>query len=207
MKGKYFIIEGGEGCGKSTQAEMLYEFLKRKKIPCYIGREPGGIESAEEMRKILKNKNYDICSRAELFGFEFARAEFFDKIIIPKLHEGINIIADRSGYSTIAYQGFGGGLDIGMIRTMNSIATDETSPDFTFIIDIDPEIGLNKEVVKDRFSAKGMEYHKKVREGFLDIARGHYGIKCKIINYIPNGKDEMHKQIRGYVLDCLKKDK
>lgn len=101
--GKYIVIEGGEGCGKTTQAELLFNYLKEKNIPCYLGREPGGVKSAEEMRKILKHNSEDISPIGELFGFEFARAEFFDKILIPKLKEEINVISDRSGYSTEAY--------------------------------------------------------------------------------------------------------
>ena len=202
MKGKYFIIEGGEGCGKSTQAEMLYNFLISKNIPCHLGREPGGIEFAEKIRDLVKDPKYNICPTTELFCFEAPRSEFFDKIVIPKLKEGINIISDRSGYSTIAYQGFGGGLDVNRIREMNHIATRGIQPDLAFIIDINPETGLGKEVVKDRFFAKGLEYHKNVRKGFLAIAKEYPKI-CRIINYIPNGKDEMHRQIRDSIMDLF----
>lgn len=197
-KGKYIIIEGCDGCGKSTQAEMLYDYLIRKNIPCYLGREPGGVKSAEEMREILKNKEYDISPIGELFGFEFARAEFFDKVVIPKLKAGVNVITDRSGYSTEAYQGYASGVDLDNIRFMNKIATGGIQPDLAVIIDIDPSKGLEKEIVKDRFSNKGPEYHKKVRQGFLKVARTNPNI-CKIINYIPDGKNEMQNQIRKYV--------
>lgn len=201
--GKYIIIEGGEGCGKTTQAEMLYNYLMEKNIPCYLGREPGGVKPAEEMRGILKNKDYDISPIGEVFGFEFARAEFFDKIVIPKLKARINVITDRSGYSTETYQGYAGGVNLGGIKFMNNIATRGIQPDLAVIIDIDPLKGLEKEVVKDRFSDKGLKYHKKVRQGFLEIARTNSNI-CKIINYIPNGKDEMQNQIRKYVDNLFK---
>jgi dTMP kinase len=154
--GKYIVIEGPEGGGKTLQAELLYNYLLRdKKIQCHFGREPGGIKAAEEMRAILKHNSEDICAEGELFGFEFARAEFFDKIVIPKLNQGINVISDRSGYSTEAYQGYGGGLNLEWIRLMNHIAMRGIQPDLAFIIDINPKIGLAKEVVKDRISARG----------------------------------------------------
>lgn len=202
-RGKYIIIEGGEGCGKTTQAELLYNYLTEKNIPCYLGREPGGIKCAEEMRGILKNKDYDISPIGELFGFEFARAEFFDKIVIPKLKEGVNVITDRSGYSTEAYQGYAGGVDLENIRFMNRIATKRIEPDLAIIIDIDSKKGLEKEVVKDRFSAKGSGYHQKVREGFLEIAKNNSC--CVKIDYIENGKDEMQNQIRKYVDKIINK--
>ena len=203
-KGKYIVIEGGEGCGKTTQAELLETYLKEKDIPCYFGREPGGIKAAEEMRQILKHNSEDISSITEVFGFEFARAVFFDRIVIPKLEEGINVISDRSGYSTVAYQDYGGGVDIEKIKTLNDIATFGIRPNLGIIIDINPELGLTKEVVKDRFSAKGLEYHKRVREGYQNLNIwfpdncGH-NTKIKVIDYIPNGIEEMQNQIRRYV--------
>ncbi len=197
-RGKYIVIEGLEGCGKTTQAELLYNYLKEKNIPCHLGREPGGIKAAEGMREILKHNPNDISPRGELFGFEFSRTEFFDKIVIPKLDEGITIISDRSGYSTIAYQGYGGNIKIYWIELMNNIATRGIKPDIAFIIDIDLEKGLEKEVVKDRFSNKGLEYHKRVRNGYLDIVKLNPN-ECILIKYISDNPEKMQKQIRKYV--------
>lgn len=202
-RGSYIVIEGGEGCGKTTQAELLHNYLKEKNIACYLGREPGGIKAAEEMRKILKHNKEDISPIGELFGFEFARTEFFDKIIIPKLDTGINVISDRSGYSTIAYQGYGGGIDLDCIKLMNNISMKGIKPDITFIIDIDPGLGLEKEVVKDRFSEKGLEYHKRVRQGFLDIAKPN-SKRCVIIQYQEGNPDKMQNEIRQHIKTRLK---
>ncbi len=201
-RGRYIIIEGGEGGGKTTQAELLYNFLREKNIPCCLSREPGGIGSAEGMRTILKHNAENISPVGEVFGFEFTRAEFFDKIVIPKLGEGINMISDRSGYSTIAYQSYGSGLDIDWIKSMNKKAMFGVEPDIAFIIDIDPKIGLEKEVVKDRFSEKGIEYHQRVRQGFLDIAKENPE-KVIVIDYIQNGREKMQEQIREYVSKFL----
>ncbi len=197
MRGKYIVIESGEGGGKTTQAELLFQYLSEKNISCYLGREPGGIKAAEEMRNILKHNPENISAIGEVFGFEFARAEFFDKIIIPKLNEGTSVISDRSGYSTLAYQGYGGGVPLDFIALVNQYAMNNILPDLAIIIDIDPVRGLEKEVVKDRFSAKQLEYHQRVRRGFLEIAKDYPN--CKVIPYIPNGLNEMQNQIRKYI--------
>ena len=191
-------MEGPEGCGKTLQAKLLHQYFSEKNIPCYLGREPGGIKAAEEMREILKHNKEDISPIGEVFGFEFARAEFFDKIVLPKLKEGINVISDRSGYSTLAYQGYGGGVDVGWIKFMNQMAMKGIQPDIAFIIDINPNVGLAKEVVKDRFSRKGIEYHERVRKGFLEITLDNLD-KCKIIDYIPSNPEKMQRQIREYI--------
>lgn len=201
-RGKYIIVEGGEGCGKTTQAEMLYSYLTEKNIPCSLGREPGGIGSAEAMRTILKHNQENISPAGEVFGFEFARAEFFDKIVVPKLNDGVNVISDRSGYSTIAYQGYGSGLEIEWIKSMNYMAMKGIQPDIAFIIDINPKVGLEKEIVKDRFSEKGIEYHQKVRQGFLDIAKENPK-NVIVIDYIQNGREKMQEQIREYISKFL----
>lgn len=201
-KGCYFVIEGGEGCGKTTQAKMLFDYLTEKNIPCYLGREPGGVKAAEEMRNILKHNSEDISPIGELFGFEFARAEFFDKIVIPKLKSGISVISDRSGYSTEAYQGYGGDVDLRWIRFFNEIATRGVTPDIAFIIDINPEQGLEKEIVKDnRFSSKGLDYHKRVRHGYLEIANSNQD--CIIIDYIEKQPEAMQNEIRRHINNYL----
>jgi len=164
--GKYILFEGGEGCGKSTQAKLLKNYFDRKGINCVLGREPGGIGVAENIRKILLDKKNNISEITELFLFEAARTEFFSQFVKPNLKMGINLIADRSGYSTEAYQGWAGGIDLGLIKMLNDRATFGIKPDLTFIIDIDPEKGLGKEKNPDRFASKGIEYHVKVREGF-----------------------------------------
>jgi dTMP kinase len=202
--GKYIVIEGGEGCGKTVQSELLFNYLSEKNIKCYLGREPGGIKAAEDMRNILKHNLEDISPIGEVFGFEFARAEFFDKIVIPKLKEGVTVISDRSGYSTLAYQGYAGGVPLKHIRYLNSLAMYGILPDLAIIIDINPEKGLEKEVVKDRFSEKGIRYHNKIRKGFLQIAKDYPN--CKIIPYIENGLNEMQNQIRRYVESMISQE-
>lgn len=202
MKGKYIVIEGGEGCGKTTQAKLLFNYLNNLNIPCYFGREPGGVEPAEEVRKILKNSNYKIDSVSELFGFAFARSLFFQEKVTPILEEGKNFISDRSGFSTLAYQGYAGGVPIEDIELINKIAMRNIKPDLAIIIDINPLKGLEKEIEKDRFGKKGIEYHNQVREGFLKIAKKYPEI-CRVINYKEKGIDTMQEQIRNHVFGLI----
>lgn len=202
MRGKIIVIEGGEGCGKSTQADMLRNYLGSKGYDVYLGREPGGINSAEEMRRILKNPEYSISPISELFGFNFARSEFYDKVVIPKLEKGFYVLLDRSGWSTEAYQGYAGGIDLETIRHFNHISTRGNYPDLGIIIDIDPRVGLEKEVERDRISNKGLDFHTKVREGFLKIAEENEDV-CYILDYIPRGQIKMHESIVRIFEDLL----
>ena len=200
-RGSLIVLEGGEGCGKTTQGALLKGYFQNEGWSCFLGREPGGISSAEDMRRILKNPDYHISPIGELFGFNFARAEFYDKVVIPKLDEGKLVILDRSGWSTEAYQGYAGGVDLETIRFMNKISTQGTSPDVGIIIDIDPLIGLEKEVEQDRFSAKGLEYHQRVRRGFLEIAEQNEN--CFVIPYRENDIEGMQNEIRDLVSKLL----
>jgi len=201
-KGNYILLEGGEGCGKSTQAKLLYEYFLRNEIECVLSREPGGIKESEEIRKILLNPENNLSNIGELFLFEAARTEFFAQLVKPTLEKGTSLIADRSGYSTEAYQGYAGGIGLNLIRKLNDMATLGIKPDLTFIIDIDPEKGLKKEKNPDRFASKGLEYHIKVREGFLDIAKNNPET-CILIHYRNREINETQKIIRDYVNERL----
>lgn len=201
IRGKYIVIEGGEGAGKTTQAELLKDYLDGLNIPCYFGREPGGVSAAEEMRKIIKNPRYSIDPLSELFGFAFARSLFFEQKAIPSIEKGKHFITDRSGYSTESYQGYAGGVSLRDIKLINKIAMRGIKPDLGIIIDIDPLIGLKKEVNRDRFGQKGLEYHQKVREGFLKIAKRERF--CIIIPYQENSPNAMQEEIRNHVRKLL----
>lgn len=193
-KGKYILIEGGEGCGKSTQAERLYDYFIKIKLRVIKSREPGGIKEAEEIRKILLDPENHLSPLGEVFLFEAAREIFFREVVIPNLERGVHVISDRSGFSTEAYQGYGGGFDLEEIRRLNKLATGGVRPDLAFIINIDSNKGLERELKPDRFANKGPEYHTRVNSGYLEIAQRESDI-CVAIPYIENGAEEMHKQI------------
>jgi dTMP kinase len=195
-RGKLIVIEGCEGCGKTTQSKLLRDYLSSREYNCYLGREPGGVSSAEDMRKILKNPEYKISPTGELFGFCFARTEFYSEVVIPNLERGMVVVLDRSGWSTEAYQGYAGNVSLDMIREFNRIATQGVKPDLGIIIDINPERGLMNEIEKDRFSRKGLEYHMKVRHGFLKVASENEN--CFVIKYNEGDIESMQNEIRLY---------
>lgn len=196
-KGKYIVIEGGEGCGKTTQAKLLIAYLESRRIECEYGREPGSTPEAEQIRNILLNKDNNLPPLTEVFLFQAARNLFFERDLIPKLERGITIVSDRSFYSTLAYQGHAGGIDLGKIEAMSDLATLRTRHDLAFILDVEASRGLSKEENADRFAAKGSDYHEKVNEGFREIARTHSN--TVLIPYIDNGVHQMQTQIREYV--------
>jgi dTMP kinase len=204
-KGCYIIFEGGEGCGKSTQAKLLHEYFNEEKIKNILSREPGGIKEAEQIRKILLDSKNNLDSITELFLFEAARTEFFKKKVIPNLKRKINVISDRSCYATEAYQGYAGEIKLSLIKKLNNIATQEIKPDLAFIIDVNPRKGLEKELAKDRFAKKGLIYHTKVNQGYLKIAKQNPQ-NFIVIPYQEGKINEMQEQIRKHIkkkLDIL----
>jgi len=197
-RGFYIIFEGGEGCGKSTQAKLLKEFFDKNKIPCILSREPGGIKESEQIRNILLKKENKLHPITELFLYEAARTEFFNQKVIPSLKKGVTVIIDRSGYSTEAYQGYAGKVNLNLIKKLNEIATFGSSPFLVFLIDIETKKGLEKEKEKDRFAEKGIKYHEKVREGYLKIAKENKN-KFIVIKYKEDKIQKMQLEIRKHL--------
>lgn len=175
-KGKYILFEGVDGCGKSTQLGLLNDLLLdnayNKDDIVYL-REPGGNKIGEKIRTILLDKKNDkMTSITELFLFEASRSQSFEQNIYPGLKEGKIFLADRSYYSTIAYQGYGRGMDRDMIKNMNDIATKNFQPDLALIFDIPVEISLTrtgKDVGKDRMELAGLDFFNRVRKGYLNM--------------------------------------
>jgi len=201
-KGYYIMIEGGEGCGKDYQADLLADYLKQKELEIISIREPGGTKESEEIRKVLLNKDYELSPITELFLYQAARRDLNDKIIIPSIEQGKIVISKRGFPSTYAYQGFGGGLDLKIIKRESELATQGIKPDILFILDINPELGLNKEINPDRFAAKGQEYHKKVNQGYLEVAKMLPEISV-VIPYQDGNPQAMHEEIRHHLKERL----
>ncbi|TCK03363.1 dTMP kinase [Phorcysia thermohydrogeniphila] len=169
----FITFEGIEGCGKSTQAKLLYEWLKENGYKALLTREPGGTEAAEEIRNfILKHHNEKFPAFAELCLYIAARGFHVENLIKPSLQKGIIVICDRFSDSTLAYQGYGRGLPIHLITSMNKEATGDIEPDITFLLDVPVEVGLSriKAKKKDRLEEEPLQFHQRVREGFLKIA-------------------------------------
>lgn len=169
-QGLFITFEGIDGCGKSTQLNLLAEYLKGKGHEVLITREPGAVGLGEKLREILLNYDGDVSSNCEAFLFLADRAQHIDTLVRPAMAAGKIVLCDRHTDSTIAYQGYGRGVDLNQIKMLNDIATSALKPDLTFVFDIDIEtsaerVGKNK----DRMESAGVEFHQKVRDGYLKI--------------------------------------
>jgi len=172
MKSKFITFEGSEGCGKSTQSEMLFRYLKSKGLKVVYLREPGGVKLSEKIREILLNPESKISPEAETLLYMAARAQVVREIIKPALESGKIVICDRFLDSTIAYQGFGLGIDINMIKTIGKFATLGIKPDLTLFLDLPVKNGLkHRDNCKDRIEQRSFKYHEEVRKGYLNLAR------------------------------------
>ncbi len=170
--GLFITFEGGEGCGKSTQSRLLLKELGQQDIPAVLTHEPGGTALGDEIRKALKRKRDSFISpQAELFLLAASRVQLLAEIIRPALEEDKVVVCDRFTHSTLVYQGYGRGLDLTIVETVNNIATQDLKPDLTILLDISPEQGLaRKRSLKDRFELEDLSFHRRVREGYLKIA-------------------------------------
>ena len=168
----FITFEGGEGCGKSTQARTLWRKLHQENVPAILTHEPGGTALGNEIRRLLKKRQGShISPQAELFLFAACRGQLLAEVIRPALAEGRVVVCDRFAHSTLAYQGYGRGLDLTVIDTINNLATQNLKPDLTILLDTPPERGLaRKRSLKDRFELEDLSFHRRVREGYLKTA-------------------------------------
>lgn len=173
MKGLLITFEGIDGSGKSTQAVLLQQRLEELGIPVCLYREPGGTAIGEKIRSILlDNGHSDMSPLTELFLYLAARAQITAQCISPPLENGSIVLMDRYLDSTIAYQGYARGLGVERVRELNMLATGGLLPDATFVIDCDPRVALPRYTsLPDRLEAEGIEFMKRVRKGFLLLAR------------------------------------
>jgi len=177
-KGVFITFEGPEGCGKTTHSKLLFEYLKRRGYGCVYTREPGGTKLGEALREILLNsKGLRISGLSELFLFEACRSQIVKEIIAPALEKKIIVICDRFSDATICYQGYGGGVDMKKICALDRVATGGLSPNLTLLLDIDTLEGLRRARKKglDRMESKDAAYHKRVRTGYLKLAKLYPG--------------------------------
>ncbi len=197
-KGLFITFEGIDGCGKTTQIELLKNSLEKQGENVLLTREPGAKGLGEKLREILLNYEGDVSSNCESFLFLADRAQHIDTIIKPAIEKGIIVICDRHTDSTVAYQGYGRGLDLKQIHYLNNIATSGIKPDLTFILDIDVETSLERiGKARDRMESAGIEFFNRVRNGYIEISKQEPN-RVKLIN----GKDSIeniHNQIITYI--------
>ena len=193
-KGLFITFEGGDGCGKTTQINLLDEYLQSKGYKTLLTREPGSKGLGVKVREILLNYDGDVSPVCESFLFLADRAQNVDCIIKPALEEGTIVICDRHTDSSVAYQGYGRGLDIDRINMLNNIATTGLKPDLTIVLDVDVETSQARVgAQKDRMESAGIEFFERVRQGYLEIAK-HEPERVKVVDS-KQSIEEIHKQI------------
>jgi dTMP kinase len=187
MAAVFITFEGGEGAGKSTHIKRLAERLKAQSREVLLTREPGGTPGGEAIRALVVAGDVVRWSaQAEALLNYAARDTHLREAIRPALARGAIVLSDRFMDSTRAYQGHGGGCDMGLIDALERVVVGATRPNLTLIFDLDPELGLSRakhrgEAEDDRFERKGLDFHHRLRKGFLDIARREPD-RCRILD-------------------------
>ena len=171
-RGFFVTFEGGDGCGKSTQLELVKKYLEEKGFKTLTTREPGSVGLGQKLREVLLHYDGDVAPRAEAFLFLADRAQHIAKIVKPAIDNGVIVLCDRHTDSSVAYQGYGRGEDIEQINMLNKLATQGIKPDLTLLFDVSTEVAQTRVgSEKDRMESAGIEFHKKVRQGYLEIAK------------------------------------
>jgi len=180
VRGFFITLEGPDGAGKGTQARRLGEHLRRAAVDVLNTREPGGTPIGERIRQVLLDDAHrEMAPETEMLLFAASRAQFVREVVRPALARGTTVLSERYVDASLAYQGFGRGLDVALVRTVNDVATGGLLPDLTLLLDIDPAVGLERVQAAGRAGAAGgdrleqetLAFHQRVRAGFLQLAR------------------------------------
>jgi len=205
----FITLEGPEGSGKSTQIKRLAKRLELMGFPVITTREPGGTPIGDQIRQVLvRMENKELHPRTEILLFLAARAQLVEQLIKPALQDGKIILCDRYGDSTLAYQGYGHGLDLEKLRQMLDFATDHLKPNLTILLDLDVKLGLMRKKAEDewnRLDAYEVLFHERVREGYLNLAREEPN-RWRIVD-ASQGIDAVQEDLLRIILDALKNHK
>jgi dTMP kinase len=197
--GKFITFEGGEGCGKSTQSRILYEYLLSKNIPAILTREIGGTEIAEKMRDILVHE--ELVPMSELLQVMAARYDHIHKKILPMLQQNYTVICDRFIDSTACYQGLYPEIGIDLVYDLHKALMSNIMPDITFFINVEPGIALqriNSRDANNNFDLKSLDFHQKIHQGFKELAQ-RFPERIIAIDALSLNFEEVHKQIISYI--------
>lgn len=171
----FITFEGIEGCGKTTQIELLYDYLKGKGLQVTKTREPGGTALGEALRQVLLQKGLAVFPLPELLLFMAIRGQHMEELIMPALSSGGIVLCDRFIDATYAYQGYGRGTDLGIIGTLNRLVTKAITPNLTVLIDCAAEVGLGRKMAHsaspDRFEVEEISFHQRIRSAYLKLAQ------------------------------------
>jgi len=196
------VLDGPDGCGKSTHAKLLVQWLQEQGATVSRFRDPGDTAIGEKIREILLDREHEAMStRTELLLYMAARAQLWAEKISPALHENHCVVLDRWLSSTCAYQGFAGGFGMDNVIKIAADCLERVWPDLTIILDVDLKTASQRlKQQLDRMEAKGDEYHQRVREGFLELARAQKGIA--VVD--ASGEVEtVHKKVTAEIEKCF----
>lgn len=171
---KFITFEGGEGCGKSTQIKLLAEYLRGQGEDVVLTREPGGSDGAEKIRELLLSERKNFSPKNEVLLNFAARLDHIERVINPAIAAGKTVLSDRFYDSTFVYQGIAQGVDWEFIEQVRNITIGDFAPDLTFVLDVEPEKALARAVARgdaNHFEAMGLEFHRKIRDGFLSCSK------------------------------------
>jgi len=207
----FITFEGVEGSGKTTQIQRLKKYLTQKGIPCKVTREPGGCSIGEKIRKILLNPDHrEMVAATEFLLYEAARAQHVKEVIEPFLKKEGVVLCDRFSDATLAYQGYGRRIDLKWIQRLNHLSSQGIRPDVTFLLDCPSDVGLKRAIQRnrtlkqereDRFEREEIEFHRRVRKGYLAIARKEPR-RVKVID-TRQGEEKVFEKIQKIVDNLL----
>jgi dTMP kinase len=203
----FITFEGVEGSGKTTQIRRLKRYLVQRGIRCKVTREPGGCTISEKVRKILLNPDHSgMTPLSELFLYEAGRAQHVKEVIGPLLKKGVTVLCDRFSDSSIAYQGYGRKLDLGLVKSLNRLSSQGIKPDITFLLDCPSDTGLKRAVQRnrvqrkeseERFEREKIQFHHRVRRGYLSLAKKEPH-RVKVID-TRQGEEKTFEKIRRII--------
>ena len=209
----FITFEGVEGSGKTTQIRRLSKYLTRRGIACKTTREPGGCAISEKVRRILLSPDHSgMTPLSELFLYEAARAQHVREVILPFLKKGGVVLCDRFGDASLAYQGYGRGIDPVWVNRLNRLSSQGIRPDLTFLLDCPSAVGLRRARERnrtqgndrqDRFEREKIRFHHRVRKGYLSLAKKEAG-RVKVID-TRQGEEKVFEEIRAIVDQRIRK--
>ena len=209
MRGVFITFEGIDGCGKSTQREMLAQQLTQRGLEVVVTREPGGTDIGEDIRRVLiSDASVHIAPPTELLLYVAARAQHVAELIRPSLEAGRVVISDRYTDSTVAFQGYGRGLDLEMVASLNRFATGDLVPDLTIVFDLDPAVARTRLSSRPvggllgAFDEEHADFHERMRTGYLKMASGEPE-RIRVVD-ASGSAEETHSSVMALVLPKLK---
>jgi dTMP kinase len=211
----FITFEGVEGSGKTTQIQRLKKYLTQKGIRCKVTREPGGCSIGEKIRQILLNPDHrEMVPATEFLLYEAARAQHVNEVIKPFLERDGVVLCDRFSDATLAYQGYGRGIDLKWIQRLNHLSSQGLQPDVTFLLDCPSDVGLERAIQRnrtlkqereERFEMEELKFHQRVRKGYLAIARKEPR-RVKVID-TRQGEEKVFEKIQKIVDNLIKEKK